>query len=65
MFHVGDTVYVQFTNGTVVEAAIKRINQNNEDVQSSVSGQQLIVILDEGLDLEDHEYLRGAIMVTK
>ena len=65
VFHVGDTVYVQFTNGTVVEAAIKRINQNNEDVQSSVSGQQLIVILDEGLDLEDHEYLRGAIMVTK
>lgn len=65
VFHVGDTVYVQFTNGMVVEATIKRLNQNDEDVQSSVSGQQLIVILDEGLDPEDSEYLRGAIMVTK
>lgn len=65
VFHVGDTVYVQFTNGTVVEATIKTLNQNNEDVQSSASGQQLLVILDEGLDPEDNEYLRGAIMITK
>lgn len=65
VFHIGDTVYVQFTNGTVVEATIKTLNQNNEDVQSSASGQQLLVILDEGLDPEDNESLRGAIMVTK
>ena len=64
VFKTGDPVYVQLTNGKVVEGTISRMEQLRQDVTESTLGESIGIMVD-GLSLSDRDYVTGGVIVVK
>ena len=64
IFKTGDPVYVQLTNGKVVEGTISRMEQLRQDVTESTLGESIGIMVD-GLSLSDRDYVTGGVIVVK
>lgn len=64
IFKTGDPVYVQLTNGKVVEGTISRMEQLRQDVMESTLGESIGIMVD-GLSLSDRDYVTGGVIVVK
>lgn len=64
VFKTGDPVYVQLTNGKVVEGTISRMEQLRQDVTESTLGESIGIMVD-GLSLSDQDYVTGGVIVVK
>lgn len=64
VFKTGDPVYVQLTNGKVVEGTISRMEQLRQDVTESTLGESIGIMVD-GLSISDQDYVTGGVIVVK
>ena len=64
VFKTGDPVYVQLTNGKVVEGTISRMEQLRQDVTESTLGESIGIMVD-GLSISDQDYVTGGAIVVK
>lgn len=64
VFKVGDTVYVQLSDGRVIEGEISLIEQNRKIIDETVSGEEFGIEV-EGIERNDEYETYGATMVLK